>query len=179
MGNTGLQAKRVECWLNKLLNNNTEITVGVDPRRVRVFLLKGTSKCLGQVVTRGKCLGQVMTRDMFLDQWHGLWKHYIFEGDPYCIPMFERTLPFLRESTLFPPIVFLCFIEPFFFWEKNIVFLKGTPYCTPRFERTLRLWEKNTVFLKGTPYCTPRFERTLLFVREEYNLFEGDPLLYS
>ena len=175
MGNTGLQAKRVECWMNKLLNNNTEITVGVDPRRVRVFLLKGTSKCLGQVVTRGKCLGQVMTRDMFLDQWHGLWKHYIFEGDPYCIPMFERTLPFLRESTLFPPIVFLCFIEPFFFWEKILYFWRGPPTVLLGlkepfvYERRILsfwrgppivllglkepffLWEENTVFLKGTP----------------------------
>ena len=132
-----------------------------------------TGRDTGQVPWAGHDTGHVpwpVTRVMkTLYFWRGpllysyVWKNPSFlerkhSLSPYCILMFHRTLLFLRE---------------------NIVFLKGTPYCTPRFERTLRLWEKNTVFLKGTPYCTPRFERTLLFVREEYNLFEGDPLLYS
>ena len=157
MGNTGLQETRVECRMNKLLNNNNEITVGVDPRRVRVFLLKGTSKCVGQVVTRGKCLGQVMTRDMFLDQWHGLWKHFLFEGDPLLYSYVWKNPSFLkRKHYVFEtPIVFLSLKEPLFLWEKNVV------------------------FFKGIPSCTPSFKRTPLFMREKCRLFQGDPFLYS
>ena len=78
--------------MNKLLNNNTEITVGVDPRRVRVFLLKGTPKYLGQVVTRGKCLGQVMACSLASDT--GYENTIFLQGTPYCTPRFERTLLF-------------------------------------------------------------------------------------
>ena len=62
--------------MNKLLNSNTEITVGVDSAPCSCFHFERYPMCLGQVVTRDMCLGQVVTRVMFFE------KNFLFEGDP-------------------------------------------------------------------------------------------------